>query len=308
MDLKRLEDVNTVVNNRRALEELARSISLYPSILQNNRLAGTHRSMESLIEKLCTSWVPDMVLHIPTKAILGRGYTIAKMNFFIMLRYIVQEIEGLAELEDNLLAIIANNVFTITAEEVFITIIEDMKIPEEVRYRAGRFIVRIWEHRVDYGVREFAPILQQLWKSREKLVPHFGTMMGFSELCMLSRDTETRWFDFLQRDELSEEEVLSLEEFIFGLTCEEIDNLRLNMEKKGRSSLSRDEVESLLDKPHLFPGYWSDDPRELYRSFRDRKHNSRFRARAAVHGPRKTLEEYLMIFLLSRLSEAEIPQ
>ncbi|PKL74468.1 MAG: hypothetical protein CVV27_20365 [Candidatus Melainabacteria bacterium HGW-Melainabacteria-1] len=259
--------------------------------------------MESLIEKLCTSWVPDMVLHIPTKAILGRGYTIAKINFFIMLRYIVHEIDDFNELEADLFSIISANVFTLTAEEVFITIIEDMRISREVRNQAGSLIVRIWEHRIDYGVREFAPILQQLWKSRGKLVPNFGTMMGFSELCMLSRDTETRWFDFLQRDDLSEEEVLSLEEFIFGLTWEEIQNLRKNMEEKGRSSLSREEVESLLDKPHLYPGYWTDDPRELYRSFRDRKHNSKFRARAAVRGPRKTLEEYLMIFLLAGFPE-----
>ena len=301
--LKRREDVNIVRNNRMALEELARSISLYPSILSDNRLAGTHRSMESLIEKLCTSWVPDMVLHIPTKAILGRGYTIAKINFFIMLRYIVQEIDGLKQMEVDLLSIISTNVFTLTAEEVFITIIEDMRLPREVRYRAAGFIAQIWEHRIDYGVREFAPILQQLWKSREKLVPNFGTMMGFSELCMLSMETENRWLDFLQRDDLSDDEVLSLEEFIFGLTWEEIQNLRKNMEENGRSSLSRTEVESLLDKPHLYPGYWTDDPRELYRSFRDRKHNSSFRARAGVPGPRKTLEEYLMVFLLAGIPE-----
>lgn len=220
-----------------------------------------------------------------------------------MLRYVARETERLAEFEDEILSLIAGNVSSLTAEEVFISIIEDMRIPEEVRFRAGHQVARIWEFRVDYGVKEFAPILHTLWKSREKLVPHFGTMLGFSELCMLSKETETSWFDFLQRDELTEDEICALEEFIFGLTHEEILYLRKSMEENGKISLSRQEVESLLDKPQHYPEYWSDDPRELYRSFRDRKHHSRFRARAATPGPKKTLEEYLMVFLLSRLQE-----
>lgn len=302
-EMGRAGDVNTLENNRTALEELARSISLYPSILVEHTLAGASRSIDSLIRNLCTTWVPDMILHIPTKAVLGRGFSIAKINFFIMLRYITREIERLSEFEDEILSHIAGNVSSLTAEEVFISIIEDMRIAEDVRFRAGYQVARIWEYRVDYGVREFAPILNTLWKSREKLVPHFGTMLGFSELCMLSKETETSWFDFLQRDGLTEEEICALEEFIFGLTHEEILYLRRSMEKNGKISLSRQEVESLLEKPQHYPEYWSDDPRELYRSFRDRKHHSRFRARAATPGPKKTLEEYLMVFLLSRLEE-----
>jgi hypothetical protein len=299
----RAGDADTLGNNRSALDDLARSISLYPSILEEHTLAGTSRSIDSLIRKLCTTWVPDMILHIPTKAVLGRGFSIAKINFFIMLRYVAREMERLKTFEDDILSLIAANVSALTAEEVFISIIEDMRIAEEIRYRAGYQVAQIWEYRVQYGVREFAPILHTLWKSREKLVPHFGTMLGFSELCMLSKDTETSWFDFLQRDGLTEDEICALEEFIFGLTHEEIVYLRESMEKNGKISLSRQEVESLLDKPQHYPEYWSDDPRELYRSFRDRKHHSRFRARAAAPGPKKTLEEYLMVFLLSRQQE-----
>lgn len=299
----RTEDVKTIDDNRHALEELARSISLYPSILSEHRLAGESRSIDSLIRHLCTTWVPDMILHIPTKAVLGRGYTIAKINFFIMLRYIIRKTGRLAEYDGQALSLITGNVFTLTAEEVFISLIEDMRIDEEVRFRAGFLVAHLWEYRIDYGVREFSPILQSLWKSREKLVPNFGTMLGFSELCMLADETENSWFDFLQRDGLTEEEINALEEFIFGLTHEEILYLRRNMETNGKISLSRQEVESLLDRPHRYPGYWSDDPREPYRSYRDRKHHSRFRARAVVPGPRKTLEEYLMAFLLSRQDE-----
>ncbi len=296
----RFNDEEMLLNNRTSLEDLARSISLYPSILEEHTLAGSSRTIESLIHALCTTWVPDMVLHIPTKAVLGRGFTIAKINFFNMLKYMAASAGPLEKYRGRILEIIAINVFILTAEEVYISIIEDMRIDEEVRHLAGYLTAHIWEHRLGFGVKEFAPILQALWKSREKLVPHFGTMMGFAELCVLSSETEPAWFDFLQRDELGEDEVFALNEFIFGLTHEEILSLRRIMEEKGRISLTRHEVDSLLEKPQRFPEYWSDDPRELYRSYRDRKHHSRFRARSASPGPKKTLEEYLMIFLLPR--------
>ncbi len=297
--LGRPQELETIANNRAALEELARAISLYPSILESHQLGNSCRSIESLVTALCEKAVPDMILHIPTKAILGRGYSIAKINFLIMLKYIVCDIEGLRAHGPSLNAMIAGNVSGITAEEVYISILEDMSVPVHVRSNAAYLLAHTWEYRLGYEVREFAPILGAIWRAREKLIPNFGTMLGFSELFLISDNIEAAWFDFLLRDRLSEEEIFALEEFIFGLAYEEIVSVRAGMAERGKTSLSRGEVDDFIESKHMHE-YSSDDPRELYRSFRDRKLRARYRARARLAGPRKTLEEYLMCFLLAQ--------
>ncbi len=295
-------EIEAVGNNRMALEQLGRSISLYPSILASHRLGSSSRSVESLVETLCRDDIPDMILHIPTKAVLGRSYSIAKINFLNMLRYIVRDVADLAHFEAKVLHLIAHNVFTIMAEEVYISIIENAASPERLRANAAYLLARTWEYRLDSGVREFAPILQGVWSAREKLIPNFGTMLGFSELFVISGYIEPAWFDFLQSDEIGEDEVHALEEFIFGMTHEEILALRLEMEECGKSSVSREEALGNKGPKSPLYRYSGDDPRQLYRSFRDRKINARFRARACLHGPKRTLEDYLMCFLLSQSS------
>ncbi len=295
----RQHELSTVNTNQIALETLARSISMYPSILKKEKLGRSSRNIDSLLESLCTRAIPDMILHIPTKAILGRAYSIAKINFFIMMRYIIEDIEELSDRTSQVLSIIGNNVFVLTAEEVFTSIVEDFSSPEHIRHNAAYLLAHTWEYRLDYGVREFAPILQNLWRAREKLIPNFGTMLGFSELCTIAGTTETTWLDYLNRNDITEEEIYALEEFIFGLTYEEILALREYLDTSEKQTINREDITEILGPGHTIPYYESDDPRELYRSFRDRKVNARFRSRAKTPGPRKTFEEYLMNFLLS---------
>ena len=293
------EEVEAVSNNRSSLHDLANSISRYPSILESNKLINEQRTIESLITSICEREVPDMILRIPTKAILGRAYTIAKINFLLMLNYISRNIPELTQYNGTVKTLIANNVFTMTAEEVYLAIVEDLSISTHIRHNAANLIAHNWEYRLDCGVKEFAPILQNLWRARNRLIPAFGTMMGFTELFMMSNDTEPVWFDYLQRDELSDDEVFSLEEFIFGLTYEELVLLRSEMKRQRKTSLRRDEALVILGNKHSYPDYDTDDSREMYRSFRDRKNHGRYRKRAGVEGPKKTFEENLMRFLLS---------
>ncbi|HSV97815.1 MAG TPA: hypothetical protein VLM75_12905 [Spirochaetota bacterium] len=297
-------EIEAVSNNRMALEQLGRSISFYPSILAAHRLGAASRSVESLVETLCRDDIPDMILHIPTKAVLGRSYSIAKINFLNMLRYIVRDVADLSPFEEKVLHLIAHNVFTIMAEEVYISIIENAASPERLRSKAAHLLARTWEYRLDSGVREFEPILRGAWRAREKLIPNFGTMLGFSELFVISGYIEPAWFDFLQSDETGEDEVHALEEFIFGMNHEEILALRGEMDERGMGSVTREEAMARKGPKSPLHRYKGDDPRQLYRSFRDRKINARFRSRARLEGPKRTLEDYLMCFLLSPPGDA----
>ncbi|MDY6932877.1 MAG: hypothetical protein SVZ03_01480 [Spirochaetota bacterium] len=293
------DDISFVNNNRTALEEIARSISLYPSIMKEQQLGKGIRTIETLVESLCEKDELSIMLHIPTKAVLGNGYLIAKINFFSMLIYLTNEIQGLEDIAAQIKSIISNNVFTIMSEEVFLSIIEDNDIPKHIRMNAGYLLAKIWEYRLDHGVKEFAPILLNIWKAREKLMPAFGTMNGFSELLLISEQTESVWLDFFRRDSLSEKEISSLEEFIFGLSYEEMIQIRMQMERMGKSSITKQDVEEIIGKNRIYPEYKICDPREFYRSFEHRKINAKFRAKARTDGPHKTIEEYIMCYLLS---------
>ncbi len=296
----RLKEIVTVENNMVALKELARSISLYPSILKEQHLGSATRSVETLVDSMCRTDEFDFRLRMPTKALLGNGFLIAKINFFYMLIYLCDQAAGAGDLKESIRLFISNNIFTMMAEDVFLSIIEDCGIDQGVRMKAGYFIADIWERRLDHGVKEFVPILSEIWRAREKLVPAFGTMLGFSELFRISGQIEPAFLDFFQRDELTDEEISSIEEFIFGLTFEETASLRSEMEKRNKFVLCREEVEEIIGHNRIYVQDRIQDFRDIYHSFKHRKTNAKYRARAKLAGPHKTIEEYIMCYLLAR--------
>ena len=294
----RSDELVKIDNNKSSLQQLANSISLYPSILEDQYLGSTKRSAETLVFSLCREEQLDLRFHMPTKALLGNAFLIAKINFFFMLFYIMLEMPELKEFYTKLKYIINNIIFTLMAEEVFLSIIEDKVLYKDIKIKAGYLLANIWEYRLDHGVKEFAPILTNIWRARGALNPIFGTMLGFSELFKITEYIEPAFFHFLQRDELSDEEIEAIEEFIFGLSYEETVNIRKEMDRLNKYVISKKEVEGIIGNTRIYPDYDISDPRELYRSFSDRKSNAKFRAKSNLKGPHKTIEEYLMCYLL----------
>ncbi len=296
-------DIDIISNNRVALNELARSISLYPSILDKQSLGNSSRNVETLVENLCFQRDNDFLLHTPTKALLGKGFSVAKINFFFMVLYISRESGELKDLEDDIYKIITDNIFMIMAEEVFIAIISDKDIPHHIRTNAGYLLAQVWEHRIDYGVKEFAPILTTIWNARKEMKPAYGTMMGLSELFSITKNTDSVLAEYIGRDEFQDDEFDSLREFLMGMSSEEVDQLSCLMDKQGKTTVDSEIVQELFGNEDGFPAYRYDDPREFYSSFRKRKKNAEYRSRAEINGPKKTIEEYLMSYLLSRPSQ-----
>ncbi|MCP4132416.1 MAG: hypothetical protein GY754_15700 [bacterium] len=296
-------EITAIDNNENALLELGQAISLYPSILGQQRLGSTSRSVATLVDNLCLKDVMDLILHIPTKAILGQSFSIAKINFFLMLKYLRKEVADLEVSDESIRKIVSNNVFTLMAEEVFIAIISDKKIPFPIRTKAGYLLAQIWEYRIDHGVKDFAPMLTDIWSKREQLVPAYGTMLGISELFMLSKKMDPFWLEYLESDTFAQDDLDSLQEFLLGLSFEQMETLSEKMEVEGKASLSPKEVESVIGTRFAFPEYDKNDPRTLFKSFSHRKNNAIYRSRGDSRGPKKTIEEYLMCYLLSKQKE-----
>lgn len=293
-----------IIKHINALVELARAISQYPSILMSTGLNGEEQSADTLIEMLCEQDDFDKIMHIPTKAVLGKGFLVAKINFFLMLQYLAEPIPELREEYMKISEDVSNIVFTLMSEEVFISLIEDKNIAAEIRNRAAFLLTNIWEYRLNHGVQEFSPILNSIWEARKKLCPVFGTLMGTSELLMMSADIDPKWLDFLDEKTGDSEVFQALEEFLFTLTTEELSELRRKMKKQGLNSVKKEQIEQIMGRKQMYPEFNESDSREMYRFFRDRKHNAQFRNRAGAPGPKKTIEEYIMCHLLSSVEWA----
>ena len=297
---RQMEDAyNRIGLNINALVELSRAISQYPSVLKSTDFGDGQRSADTLIEMLCEKEDFDKTLHIPTKAVLGKGFLVAKINFFHMLMYFSNPIPELREESITISSFISNIIFTLMSEEVFISLIENTAHKEEVRTRAAFLLANIWEYRLNQNVKDFAPILNSIWESRKKMQPVFGTMMGTSEMMTLSAELDKAWIEFISEYGSHPEITEALEELLFSITFEELSEIREKMASTQIRCITKKDIPEILGRNPVYPEFSENDPREMYIFYRSRKHNARFRKRAERKGPKMTIEEAIMGHLLS---------
>lgn len=291
------KDVSKIASNLSSLTSLAESISMYPSLLDMQSLGSSCRSVDTLIKNLCTSDNFNFILNTPTKAILGRGFTIAKINFFFLLLYICSELEQLNEKKNLILHVISLNIFSVTAEDVFISLVADQDLSPDIKKGAAILLAKIWEYRIYKGVEEFAPILTELWRSRNELHPSYGTMTGISEITSFCLNRNPLWLDFFEDSNFNEHKLDSLKEYLMGLSYEEMQKIQAYMEKTSISSLKEISVSSVLGS-RSYAVNDPDDPREMHHFFYLRKAGADFRNKSRLEGPLKTIEEYIMCYLI----------
>jgi hypothetical protein len=116
-------------------------------------------------------------------------------------------------------------------------------------------------------------------------------MDGTSELLRITMDLGEDWQEFLVEESGNEETRWALEEFLFGLSFEEIQQVRLRLARFGISAVSHNEVRGYLGSKPAFVAVKDADPRGIYDFFIDRRDAGLLRAQIAAPGPRRTLEE-----------------
>ncbi len=293
-----LKDIKIIEETLLSLEMLAQSISHYPSLL-NQQVLGKHsRSLETLVQNLCAHTGLNLLLNTPTKAVLGRGFTIAKMNFFILISYVCADYLHLCSGRDNIRKVISLNVFSIMAEEVFISIISDDKLSIDLRTKSGFLLAKIWEHRIYKGIEELEPILTDLWISRQSFTPSFGTMQGISEITSFCTGRNPMWLNFLEDSEFNEDILDALKEYLMGLSYEEMIKIEDYMEAESINSFNMSDVERVLEQSKSYPMNDYHDPREMYHFYARRKNNAMFREKSCVRGPKSTIEKYIICYML----------
>jgi hypothetical protein len=272
----------------------------YPSILDSRGSGEDRQTVRTLVEALFHGGIDHTVL-LPTKVVVGRSFMIAKFNLFGYLRKLCDSHGLCREFQDELQECWETIIFSLLLEDVYQVIIERGAYDTAIRRHAAMDLIHLWEHRFDQNVTEYAPTLIELWSVRRRLVPVFGTMMGTMELLRLSSLLPDRWYGFLERHGDEDEVIHALEEFIFGLSYEDLCRIREDMMKRHLSVIDRQELGDIpgIEVSAEDPGRV--DPREMYRFYQSRTRRAAHRGVSGATGPQRTLEEYLLVdFIVQR--------
>lgn len=287
------------------LERLAKSVAYFPSLLERHQLIGGERTPTSLIDSLIDHQDQgDAILQLPSKAILGKGLLVAKTHTFSSLQKYIhhmgneyQSISKAFETET------ISSMFSLLVEDVYLNLIRDTSQPIEFRREWALSLLLLWEHWNDQTIETVAPVLQSVWTARRKLAPAFGTMMGTSELLLISMQMDDQWINFIKLKLGDSGVTQAMEEFLFGISYEQIKFLRASLKEKGIPAIGRDEVKKFLG------GHIKSDAgldyRDFYSMYTIRRDNARSRARLQQEGPKKTLEDYFIQFVTEQNKEKQ---
>lgn len=300
------ETLEVFANRMADLERLTRNIAHFPSLFQQQKVTAEMRTESTLVESLLAHRSGDRLLHLPTKAILGKGYLVAKFQAFLSMTKIATECHFPKDEISAFQKASLNLMFTLMAEDVYLSLLDNTSIPVDLRQQVAYSLTILWEHRSDQNVADMAPVLEAVWEARRKLAPVFGTMVGTSELLLLSIEMDDQWCKFIS-SKLGDPEVsMAMEEFLFGLSYEEIQRLKQILRDKGISAIGRDEVAVFLNRPPEEPRT-SDkyDPRDFFLHYSVRRDNAKARSRLNLSGPHYTLEDHYMSFILEKNKETQ---
>jgi len=293
------EDYKLVDIRFSRLKILGDAVFCYPSIRDTQFLKGIIHDEERLTESLLDFSSSNRLLHIPTKVVAMRSFLVAKFHAFSLLSYVTGSREDFqAQVKSVIFAVIS----TLMAEAVYFSCLEDPGFSYVTKASLANDLIALWDSGVDLrGVRHFSA-LSSLWIARDAAPPSFGTMDGSTELLRITMDMEEDWRDFLLEESSNDETRWALEEFLFGLSWEEIQQIRSRLTRYKINAIGYDEIRSYLDSQPSYSMVNHTDPRAFYDFFVERKDACILRKRVNAPGPKHTLEEvYLKYRIITEL-------
>ena len=289
------------------LDELGAVLAGYPSLFSEQALGSRTRDLDSLVDLLSHSSIHTFEMVLPTRALLGRFLVMAEVNFYRLLRYMCDESlppERAMPLKGRVDHRLCTCLYTKLAEEVLSSIAGSPKLSRGVRQNAVLALSQVWEHRLTYRVRDFFPLLEATWQARQRVSVTLGTLMGASEMFELLRaGCDPRFVDYFARDKVGDDEVAAFREFLLGMSTERLRRIEERMSAAGKSTANQLGQSGIFQVPD-FMSSQGDSGIVLYTFYRSRHLEAAARRQAKVRGPKRTAEEYVMIYYLEHLPEA----
>lgn len=292
-----------LVNNIHRVEKVAEALEVFPDVFEENTLGSRERDLSTMVNHMVQANETNYEMFVPTRALVGRTLVHAELNFWRMARFICRELGSgdAARVEDLLKRIddwLHGCVYTLLAEELLGSISRDEHNHIELRTLAVEKLCNMWENYLHWTVRDFSPLLQATWTARRRIRVSLGTLLGVSEMMrLLQAGCDPDFVEYFARPNPTEDEGLAFREFLIGVRTEQIRSLEHFMEQEGRSSLSQEEAEEALGIQPLRPEQ-SHGGVKAYRFFRERHLQATARRMRDEPGPRRTAEEYIMIYFL----------
>jgi len=282
------EDYNLVRERFFHLNVLGTAVFSYPSIRNTQFLKGVIRSEEKLAEAILTFSSASHILYTPTKVVAMKSFLVAKFHAFSLLFYLTA---GREDFHEAVRAVIFSVISTLMAETVYFTCLEDPSFSHNTKASLVDDLISLWDSGADKrGIRHLSA-LSSLWIARDAAPPGFGTMNGNTELLRISMELEEDWRDFLIEESTNDETRWALEEFLFGLSWEEIQQVRSRLARFGVNAVGYSEIRSYLDSKPSYSVVNAQDPKAIYDFFLERRDACTLRKRFSTPGPRHTLEE-----------------
>jgi len=292
----------TIDSTRRSLEELAEAVAFYPSPLNTQSLGDRERNIDTLLEALSRQTPFSIELALPTRAAVAQALAVGRLNFFRMLRRVLDEISAgrLPEhhARDEVNERIAGCIAMRASEQMLLAIVCRPENKTILRKRAALILSHLWHSVTQTDLGQMLPVLAATWQARRRLRVSFGTMLGASELfSLMAEGCDPRFIDFLTREECTTEELAAFHEFLFGLSYEEMKTAQgtsgeiLTPGKLAERGLSPDDA--------LTGTYQAGDEAERFYIFFMKRHLlAENRAQMDVPGPKKTAEQYVLSHLI----------
>jgi hypothetical protein len=281
----------TLVNERfRLLRSLGNAVFDYPSVRETSFVRDIIFNEEKLAESLLFFSASNHLLRSPTKVVALRSFLVAKFHAFSLLSKLTINNESLHKPASK---ISFSVVFTLMAEDVYFSCLDDPGFSNDTKSRLAGDLITLWDSGTDPRSIRHLMALSSLWTARDSAPPSFGTMDGTTELLRISIDmgTETEWEHFLKEESTNDKTRWALDEFLFGLSYEEILQVRNRLRKYGVTSVTHDEVRYYLDSTPVFSVVKERDPCAIYDFFIERREACTLRKRVCAPGPLHTLEE-----------------
>ncbi len=284
------------------LVRLAQAVKGFPSLYAPEKLAGHYRGPETLVEQLARRGSFATPLGLPVKASLAHDFVLAKVQAFraILIVLEVPETQVSPALRERLRLKIGQSIYTLLADQLLMDIVVDGDVGLDRKRRAAELLVRFWERCIDLEIDDFCPLLESAWRARNRLVVEFGTLIGSVEVMrLLASAADPDIVDAFLRDDMSEGQRQAFEEFLFGISFEQLETLRREMNREGLVVIDRSWVARTLGLPkeELFSGVA--DPEAMFISYQKRQLGASYRRLRDVPGPRRTAEAFLMLSILA---------
>ncbi|MDA0666538.1 MAG: hypothetical protein O3A95_05945 [Planctomycetota bacterium] len=294
------------------IHSIRASLELYPRVFEEKRLGRRQRGLGTLVQLLANATDADFEMFMPTRALLWRSLTMAHLNFWRFVRYISEET---APEDAELSKIVSERVHTCVylklMDELLTSLSMDSSLPLDLRCTAVSSLTSMWDCTPTDNVKRFFPLLRAVWDARRNMMVSVGTMLGISEIMkLLQAGCAPEFVDYFVRASMSKDEGLAFQEFLIGVTTEQIHDLAEIMAQTGQTALTAAQADEALGRASGS----SKKKREAqtgvgvlaYQFHRERHLEAAARRLRTLPGPKHTAEEYMLLYFLEEHLDDEV--